>query len=76
MGVLIPGLNLPSNCFDCKLESMADCDIYKGVSASKYKDKRYSKCPLIELPDNFMEHYDRLCEDKMNSSLDKYYGNI
>ncbi len=50
MGIYIPNMNKPENCMDCIVEEYADCDICKGlVSASKYADRRYEHCPIIEI---------------------------
>lgn len=50
MGVYIPNMSKPKNCMDCIVEEYADCDICKGmISASKYADRRYEHCPLIEI---------------------------
>ena len=50
MGVYIPNMEKSKNCMDCIVEEYADCDICKGlVSASKYADRRYEHCTLIEI---------------------------
>lgn len=50
MGVYIPNMNKPNNCYDCKVEREADCHIWQGIdSASNYTDRRYGLCPLIEI---------------------------
>lgn len=49
-GIIIFNMQAPQNCFTCSVERQANCDIYQGVeSASNYKDKRYEKCPLINI---------------------------
>lgn len=48
--IAIPNMDKPKNCMDCIVEEYADCDVWKGVvSASKYKDRRYEHCPLIDI---------------------------
>lgn len=48
--IAIPNMSKPMNCMDCIVEAYADCDICKGlVSASKYADRRYEHCTLINI---------------------------
>lgn len=48
--IAIPNMSKPMNCMDCIVEAYADCDICKGmVSASKYADRRYEHCTLIDI---------------------------
>ena len=48
--MLIGNIKMPSNCFDCKLETLVtDCPCHLGsLNASDYKDKRCDECPLRE----------------------------
>ena len=51
MSILIKGMDMPKNCWSCRLETIINCEPLMGnESASKYKDKRHKNCPLIELP--------------------------
>ena len=48
--IAIPNMSKPKNCMDCIVEEYADCDICKGlISASKYADRRYEHCTLIDI---------------------------
>jgi hypothetical protein len=62
MGVYIPTAKLPSNCFDCRYERFANCDVCRGFcEASDYKTTRYADCPLIEVK---APHGDLIDRDK------------
>lgn len=55
--IAIPNMSKPENCMDCIVEEYADCDICKGmISASKYADRRYEHCTLIEIDDTVWEN--------------------
>ena len=51
MSVLIKGMRMPQNCVDCELYDLdsEQCPIY-AIYKEDYSDKRFEKCPLVEVP--------------------------
>lgn len=46
-------IDMPSSCFDCKLQDWLNCRIAKGCHTGK---SRPDWCPLCELPEKKEEH--------------------
>lgn len=49
MSILIRGMEMPQNCFDCLMSSFGLCNLIEGVPIGN-PQKRLDNCPLIELP--------------------------
>lgn len=53
MSILIKNESVPDNCMDCKMadiEKWYKCPFYP-IMKENYSDKRFEKCPLIEVPE-------------------------
>ena len=50
MGVYIKGVDIPTNCTDCRYMPLVGCNPYQdnGLSPSHH---RHRTCPLIEVPE-------------------------
>lgn len=49
MSILIKGMEMPQNCFDCLMSSFGLCNLIEGAPIGNPL-KRLDNCPLIELP--------------------------
>ena len=49
MSILIPGMEMPKNCFHCKFENFYVCDITDQDVPGYQFDERPDDCPIIEL---------------------------
>lgn len=51
MSVIVTGMDMPDNCFDCKVEGLLrNCPCKMGYySASDYRDSRCPDCPIISV---------------------------
>lgn len=67
-------LDMPENCFNCKLQDWANCRIVKGCHAG---ENRPDWCPLKEVPER--AYHENYCDggryDKgYNDCLDEILG--
>ena len=51
MSVLIEGMDMPENCWDCSLLNASSCPCKNYSSALEYTTSRHPDCPLIEVPE-------------------------
>ena len=51
MSVLIKGMEMPYNCWDCSLLNASSCPCKNYSSALEYTTNRHPNCPLIEIPE-------------------------
>lgn len=51
MAVLIKGMEMPYNCWDCSLLNASSCPCKNYSSALEYTTNRHHNCPLIEIPE-------------------------
>lgn len=51
MAVLIKGMEMPYNCWDCSLLNASSCPCKNYSSALEYTTNRHPNCPLIEIPE-------------------------
>lgn len=52
MSILIKGMEMPPNCWDCRVETLTgQCPCNIGIAeASDYRDRRHEDCPIKEAP--------------------------
>lgn len=57
MSVLIKGMEMPKNCYDCPLAGDFKCNLMPSVPAlckeydmAVQNEKRLNNCPLVEIP--------------------------
>jgi hypothetical protein len=71
MSVLIKGIEMPENCWDCSLLNASSCPCKNYSSALEYTTSRHPDCPLIHIPphgrlidaDALVEDLKRQCEE-------------
>ena len=51
MAVLIKGMKMPENCWDCSLLNAKSCPCKNYASALEYTTARHPGCPLVEVPE-------------------------
>ena len=70
MSILIKGEKMPESCTACRMSDTAywyECPFY-AIDKSDYSNKRFDKCPLVEVP----EPHGRLIDaEVVNSALKK-----
>ena len=50
MGIYIPEMTMPRNCYDCQIESyVPNCPVYMYYSATEYLNDRHPDCPLVDV---------------------------
>jgi hypothetical protein len=50
MGLYIPKMKMPKNCYDCQIESyVPNCPVYMYYSATEYMKERHPDCPVVEI---------------------------
>ena len=71
MSVLIKGMKMPENCFQCRFSRWdvegGFCDLLNEDADMRFK--RHDDCPLIEVPD----HGDLIDRDVLLSKVQKWY---
>lgn len=45
MSILIKGMEMPTNCFDCKMRMAIGC-----IGVLQYQNTRMPNCPLVSIP--------------------------
>ena len=60
MSILIKGMEMPTNCFDCKMRMAIGC-----IGVLQYQNTRMPNCPLIELP----PHGDLIDRDALKKDI-------
>lgn len=60
MAILIKGMEMPKNCYDCPLEHLSEnyygdvmsrwCPLMYKESTEDYDGQRHPDCPLVEVP--------------------------
>ena len=52
MGLYIPKMKMPKNCYDCQIENdVPNCPVYMYYSATEYMEERHPNCPIVEIPE-------------------------
>jgi hypothetical protein len=51
MAVLVKGMEMPENCWDCSLLNAKSCPCKNYASALEYTTARHPGCPLVEVPE-------------------------
>jgi hypothetical protein len=51
MVVLVKGMEMPENCWDCSLLNAKSCPCKNYASALEYTTARHPGCPLVEVPE-------------------------
>ena len=51
MAILVEGMEMPYNCWDCSLLNASSCPCKNYSSALEYTTNRHPNCPLIEVPE-------------------------
>ncbi len=51
MAVLIKGMEMPYNCWDCSLLNASSCPCKNYSSALEYTTNRHPDCPLVPVPE-------------------------
>ena len=51
MSILIKGMEMPQNCFDCLMSSFGLCNLIEGEPIGN-PQKRLDNCPLVPVPEH------------------------
>lgn len=72
MSVIVRGMEMPEDCFSCRLKEEGFCNLTDEVANDIYK--RNDDCPLIELPEKHGRLIDeRVAYDKIAEQEGGYY---
>ena len=50
MSIIIKGMKMPKNCWDCPLVNTSPCACKGYSTAIEHTKNRHPDCPLVELP--------------------------
>ena len=50
MSILIKGMEMPKNCWDCPLRNTKPCPCKGYSTALEYVTERHTDCPLVSVP--------------------------
>ena len=62
MAILIEGMEMPYNCWDCSLLNASSCPCKNYSSALEYTTNRHPDCPLVPVPPHGLIDRERILD--------------